>query len=360
MLADQTQLDGLPLSWTYVTQESFNEMRKSWVEAWTRKCRLTRAEYLVLRELAFKVDVELGVAYPRQDRLAEHLGVVRKTVNRAIQRLARLGAIEVLSEGGRLQTRGRMNNYLIRFDRVPTDDGYVSGPFFLALLEPLEIATREAPCPTNVPPMSHACPTDTSYTSDTGDTDMEVLRTSARTASGTRERKPTRRQAEEKRQAEEDALDPAKSPEILALFDLPETAEVRTPEKAPARPGERRSRTISPDSSMGLALAFRDALTDYDWRAIDLKGMAPLARHIAGWKRDGISPDTIRQMIKIYAGNERLRSADKRKAPWLDFVGKLHLLLSEAQRPVAAAQSDDYWNQLAGDQGQSPDESDMW
>lgn len=333
------------MAWTHVTQESFNSMRSDWVTAWSRKRRLTSAEHRVLRELAFKVDFAMGVAYPSQDYLAERLDVVRKTVNRAIKRLQQIGAIEVLSEAERLYTLGRMNNYVVRFDRVPTDDGHESGPFYLSLLEPItrpEIATHsEQGCPTNVPAMSHQCPTDTSYTKDK---DLEVLRTSAGEASG-KGRTNVQTKAQRKAQAYEDSVG-----DSTLGSDWGQQEEIEIPglaEALEARGGKKRTQQAHPDSPMGLALHFRDSLVANDWQAFDLKGVPPLRKWISEWLKAGTSPDTIRTMIRLYTTDEGLRSSRLGQPPWKDFVYKRYLLEAEARRQAEATDRADAWTSEA-------------
>jgi hypothetical protein len=202
MQSVQTQHVVLPLTYTHVTKTSFKRMRGKWVQDWAEAIPLTYSECAVLDQLAFMVNLnpELGVAFPRQDTLAKRIKIrdrpiSRKTVNRAIQELAALGAIEVLTGADRPKKRGRMVNYKLRFDRVPAQDGYDTTSFYLEMLRPApepvdesvedpadaqgNIATKPNPnvppaqgdvppkshpmsqeCPTIVPAMSQQCPTE--------------------------------------------------------------------------------------------------------------------------------------------------------------------------------------------------------
>jgi hypothetical protein len=169
MLTEQVQDDVLPRTFTQFTTDSMNAMRLEWAEAWRIKHKITRrAEQEVLRELAFRVNQEKGVAYLMQKTLARDLWhpVKEDTVYRAIKRLASIGAIEILKGTDRHPDfwSGDMNNYRVRFDRVPTDDGgWVTTSLYVDMLkpkpieEPVEgrgnVVTRE--CPTNVTP-AHA------------------------------------------------------------------------------------------------------------------------------------------------------------------------------------------------------------
>jgi hypothetical protein len=86
-------------------------------------------------------------------------------VYRAIKRLARIGAIEILKGTDRHPDfwSGDMNNYRVRFDRVPTDDGdWGTTSFYLDMLKPVE-ETDEAgnggrEMSPDVTPMSHQNP----------------------------------------------------------------------------------------------------------------------------------------------------------------------------------------------------------
>jgi hypothetical protein len=344
MLTDRPQIV-LPLTWTHVTTKSFTEMAKTWTQSWNETGRLTKSQYKVLRALAFKVNLT-GAAFIRQDTLAEDLEITRRTVERAIPLLESLGLIEILKGNDREKKFGRMNNYRCRFDRGPTAEGYEPTPYFLSLLEPVgEPATpQEDHCRADVGPMSAECRTDTSYTPET--TERKIDSTSyypARSAGSNLARGPQIRGATDPPPAVGGSLAGADTP-ISSVSESPATASVRD---VSTRRSKTRSRTLNPDSAMGLAATLQEALRASEGssdRHIDFDVLKPLAKKISGWLKAGKSPDTIRKMIDLYEGYR------SEPGGWKDFVYKRDTLFAETQRLEQADQNADSWTRLAAKQ----------
>lgn len=325
-------------------------------EVWQHAPKMNTSTRIVLLRMADKAADEHRMYWESLDTMADVTAINRSTVKRALQELYALHVLtDVPDEERPAKARGLPSacRRILPAETWGTEepDSDTEGGLISRPLNEAGISTKSGEGGlilrpnTNNNLSSYGREKSTSYSSRRS----ELQRT----------RKPSRRQSEQARQAEVDALDPARSPEVLELFPV-EPAEVDPVGNRSTRSREPRTRTNSPDSSMGLALGFRDAQAASDWRAIDMASLKPLAANFARWKSQGISPETIRKMIDIYAGDERIRSSEKTKAPWLDFVGKKHLLLNRVERSVAVTESADYWDRMAEATGDAPGDSDMW
>lgn len=86
-----------------------------------------------------------------------------------------------------------------------------------------------------------------------------------------------------------------------------EDAEITgNPQRSAPRAGLRRAK---PDSAMGLAWSFRDAVyADGEVYGLDAEAMRALASHIKRWmSQDGQTPATIRSMIELFVADPQYR-----------------------------------------------------
>lgn len=140
-----------------------------------------------------------------------------------------------------------------------------------------------------------------------------------------------------------------------------ESASDTKPERKRAEPG--------PDTGMGLANYFVNALTgalDPRNRAatVDLANRRKLAASFNRWKSQGATTEQIRGMIEVYAGDSRMRHPAK--TPWVDFVGKHHLILAVVERREKAKEmethrdDDNHWNTTEASDQRSDASRDEW
>ncbi|MEV4576008.1 hypothetical protein AB0K16_22450 [Nonomuraea jabiensis] len=93
---------------------------------------------------------------------------------------------------------------------------------------------------------------------------------------------------------------------------------------APRSAGSRRP---SPDTGMGLAWYFRDALIrEGEWNTPDLVNLKALASTLNRWKTQGVRPDTIRSMIDYFVEVPGIRRDGW--IPWKDFLARRALIAS--------------------------------
>jgi hypothetical protein len=402
MITTEEQVTTLPLRWTHATPESFKKMWNSWVKAWKKSEILTPSEREVLDALAFKVSEEFGVAFPSQVWLEKNVKIpveyandrktgkpkvtktrpVKnvKTIKRAIKRLEGLGAITILKGSDRIHLkRGRVNEYLVRFDRGPTGESTAG---FLRLLKPVDgyqdLPNVPMDVPMDVPILTAKCPPDTFFKSLES---LEAFGVVLSTREPGGEAAGLESTNEEKKSRGATDIPPAvggssagaDSPKSSApgsqpraqrgtrvvhrrnakpaapKSSAPESPAVASGGNALGRRSRGRSRTLNPDSAMGLAKTFQEALRASEGsseRFVDFKGLKPLAGKISGWLKAGKSPDTIRKMIELYTSNiegYRSRNLPVGTAAWLDFAGRANLLFQEARRIEKAAEDADYW-----------------
>lgn len=117
------------------------------------------------------------------------------------------------------------------------------------------------------------------------------------------------------------------SGDLDVLFTAEEVDQpLRSRQKAPSQ-----AQLDSPD---GLARWFDSELRKTDWAGPNPVNLAALRKNLSTWKRDGVSPDTIRDMMRRYIADRGMRRPGS--APWSDFVHKRHKLLAALERSNAA------------------------
>jgi hypothetical protein len=374
MLTDQTQVVALPHTWTHVTTNSFIEMRKSWVKAWNETGQLTKSQYIVLREVAFKVDRELGAAYARQDRLAKHLQIGQRTVERAISKLEGLGLIEILKGNDREKKFGRMNNYRVRFDRGPTAEGWEPTPYFLSLLKPVKPAEWSDSPPNGGSASGSVAGSMAGQGRDSGglvagsgqaNGGLIRLKTTETTDTAETEERGTTYPA---RQAAQDASSQDEEDQELSATDIPPAEEgSRADVESPAYTGDGLiagrppewpvdpSGPIAPADAMALAHRIRHALMPpEDLKQWQREGLGLVAWWICSRVHDGMPVEIIRNMIEIYVTEERFRRLpDMQTKPWRGFLSMRELLEDEVLDRLDAY----YGLDLRADDEESPNPS---
>jgi len=127
-------------------------------------------------------------------------------------------------------------------------------------------------------------------------------------------------------------------------------------EEPPAEPEARSGRRgPGPDTGMGLAIYFCDAVRRTGaWRGLDIANQTQLASAFNRWKRNGLSPDYIREMIDLYVDDEGLRN--NRAVPWTDFLAKRAVLDAKLSRYHEYQQwAKDFEAELADEEGEVPE-----
>ncbi|MFI6495911.1 helix-turn-helix domain-containing protein [Nonomuraea typhae] len=273
----------------------------------------TSARFVLIR-MADSALTESRMTCLGVDRIVRETGVSRSSVFRALRELHGKGLIQNVDESGIPAT----------YKAFPTITRRITEPGCWRAGEPLPdyVGPVVLPEPEELDEFIVKPPSDqanegtdqeggvmvTPYTSPS-----RKRRTSSFSAApSARRANPSRAEARRKAAQAEDELDPAK-----VFADEPET---------PAQPESRRDRRApGPDTGMGLARYFADAVSrSGSWRAPDLVNQTKLASSLNRWRRQGITADQIRAMVDLYAEVDGLRNP--RAVPWVDFLNKRALL----------------------------------
>lgn len=135
-----------------------------------------------------------------------------------------------------------------------------------------------------------------------------------------------------------DELDPGTALDLWPSQETPEDTSggleglFPAEEVAPA-PGARQQPARSQrqlDAPYALASELAALLQGKPWAGPNPVNRSALSRNFSQWKRDGLTADQIRQMMRAYLADESLHTPGY--APWKSFVNLRHRLLAVAER----------------------------
>ncbi|MFD4858446.1 helix-turn-helix domain-containing protein [Streptomyces atratus] len=263
-------------------------------------------------------------AFPTQEHLASTLKKSVRTVQRTLTELANKGAIAQ-------RRTGRANRYAVNYCHTTITETKILLGGELEIPQELVISD-----------------TTPAVVSDTTDSCAPLPYKEPTTKSNYKDPLPTGEGAAEAplldtpledemtwnhSAPEPDELDPASA---LGLWEPQETAdgttdsldglfpaqEVTSAPTGPQRPA-RSQRQL--DAPYALAEEFAQMLRQQSWAGPSPVNRAAMARNLSQWKRDGLSADQIRAMMRTFITEETLHQPGK--APWISFLNARHKLL---------------------------------
>ncbi|MFJ1700382.1 helix-turn-helix domain-containing protein [Streptomyces sp. NPDC088252] len=268
-------------------------------------------------------------AFPTQERLASILKKSVRTIQRTLTELASKGALTQ-------RRTGRANRYTVNYCHAGVPEikillgGELEIPQELVITDttPAVISETTDPC---VPLPYKESPTKSNY--------KDPLPTGEGAADASHENVPQEDEMSWNHSAQEpDELDPAIT---LGLWSSQETTDggcndldglFPAQEVTPALKGPQKSTRSQRqlDAPYALAGEFAQILRQQPWAGPSPVNKAALARNFSQWKRDGLSADQIRSMMRAYITDQTLHQSGK--APWISFLNARHKLLVIADR----------------------------
>lgn len=275
-------------------------------------------------------------AFPRRERLAAIMDVSVRTVSDLLSELRRKGAITT-------RRTGRSSHYAATYARAT-----VSELRTLMLTSAVEIPDDLRPAD-----VQDLC------LSDVQDPRSSLLYKEPptknplpdRLSGGSDGENPVRQPA-----AQRDEFDPVEAlgmqnaqEALSGLSDSPEglfPAQEVTPARTARQTATRSQAQL--DTPMALAVHLDQQLRHAGYAGPAPVNRAALARNISAWKKDGLTADQIRDMIRQYVADPGGRNVTR--APWIDFINRRHQLLAATSRAAEAVAvethrdaDEDYW-----------------
>lgn len=271
-----------------------------------------------------------SAAAPSQQLIAKTMRRSLKTIQRALDELCSKGAITS-------RRTGRANRYSVVYCLGTVAEirvlmgGEVQIPDELLLSDTTHADVSDATDPDVAPSFKELTPKNNNNPLPSGGGDAAAPHSDSRLEDTMRNPRPA-----------VDDLDPAdalglwtaqETPDAAAdglegLFPAEEVTPAPTARQKPARSQAQR------DTAGSLAFEFEQMVRTQPWAGPAPVNKAALAKNLAAWKRDGLSADLIRQMMRTFVTETAMHKPHK--APWIQFISRRHDLLTLAERRTKA------------------------